>query len=131
MKNEDALLFAIISGLRCEPRGASPRHFWCDNNLNRTKKNKKLRLRSSQHEQKLNASSPITQARGETKGTAAQLRCAQMALYFEASTTAMALSHSYQLTWDGSCHGGKSMLVGACLNPDEDVIALMKPEANG
>ena len=71
----------------------------------------------------------IMRARGEHAGTNCQLRAAKLALYEQESQTLMAEAHAWHLTWDGSCHGGKSMLVGAITDPDNNTGALLKPEA--
>ena len=71
----------------------------------------------------------IMRARGECAGTASQLRAAKLSLYQAEARTLMASANAWHLTWDGSCHGGKSMLCGAITDPDSNTGALLKPEA--
>ena len=68
-------------------------------------------------------------AKGETNGTNSALRAATLQLYTDAMQQAMRDAGAWHVSWDGSCHGGKSMLVGTILNCDMDSIAVLRPTA--
>ena len=78
----------------------------------------------------LNGSSEtILRSQGFCKGSSAQLRGMQLKLYVGSANSAFDDAHAMQMSWDGSCHGGKNVFCGAAIDPDRLCGGYLKPEA--
>ena len=71
----------------------------------------------------------VMRAQGFHKGSSAQLRGAKIKIYRERTQSVFSTSSGWQITWDGSCHGGVTMLAGAVVDPTALLGAYFVPQA--
>ena len=71
----------------------------------------------------------IMRAAGFHKGSNAQLRAAKLQIYEQKRQELFSTSCGFVIGWDGSCHGGTTMIAGSVVDGERGCAAYITPQA--